>query len=95
MITADQTPVADTENYPHVAIIDGGIGGVALAVACLHRGIPLRFMNVITTLILVLRAIALPCRKRVKPSKAWVFSPSLKALSPLLISFIPPMEKWY
>jgi 2-polyprenyl-6-methoxyphenol hydroxylase-like FAD-dependent oxidoreductase len=33
-------PVADNENYPHVAIIGGGIGGVALAVACLHRGIP-------------------------------------------------------
>lgn len=33
-------PHADTENYPHVAIIGGGIGGVALAVACLHRGIP-------------------------------------------------------
>ena len=33
-------PVADPENYPHVAIIGGGIGGVALAVACLHRGIP-------------------------------------------------------
>ncbi|MGL1902499.1 MAG: FAD-dependent monooxygenase [Fibrobacterales bacterium] len=32
--------VPDTENYPHVAIIGGGIGGVALAVACLHRGIP-------------------------------------------------------
>ncbi len=30
----------DCENYPHVAIIGGGIGGVALAVACLHRGIP-------------------------------------------------------
>ncbi len=28
------------KNYPHVAIIGGGIGGVALAVACLHRGIP-------------------------------------------------------
>lgn len=28
------------EAYPHVAIIGGGIGGVALAVACLHRGIP-------------------------------------------------------
>ncbi len=26
--------------YPNVAIIGGGIGGVALAVACLHRGIP-------------------------------------------------------
>jgi 2-polyprenyl-6-methoxyphenol hydroxylase-like FAD-dependent oxidoreductase len=32
-------PVADN-NYPHIAIIGGGIGGVALAVACLHRGIP-------------------------------------------------------
>lgn len=30
----------DKENYPHVAIIGAGIGGVALAVACLHRGIP-------------------------------------------------------
>lgn len=36
-----------SENYlepdltkPHVAIIGAGIGGVALAVACLHRGIP-------------------------------------------------------
>lgn len=26
--------------YPHVAIVGGGIGGTALAVACLHRGIP-------------------------------------------------------
>ncbi|AWH87003.1 FAD-dependent monooxygenase [Flavobacterium album] len=33
-------PKADGENYPHVAIIGGGIGGVALAVACLQRGIP-------------------------------------------------------
>jgi 2-polyprenyl-6-methoxyphenol hydroxylase-like FAD-dependent oxidoreductase len=33
-------PGVDKENYPHVAIIGGGIGGVALAVACLHRGIP-------------------------------------------------------
>lgn len=33
-------PVVDKENYPHVAIIGGGIGGVAMAVACLHRGIP-------------------------------------------------------
>ncbi|GHA26370.1 FAD-dependent oxidoreductase [Oceanisphaera arctica] len=40
LIAADHPPVADTENYPNVAIIGGGIGGVALAVACLHRGIP-------------------------------------------------------
>ncbi|WP_018343854.1 FAD-dependent oxidoreductase [Cytophaga aurantiaca] len=32
-------PIADT-NYPSIAIIGGGIGGMALAVACLHRGIP-------------------------------------------------------
>ena len=37
---AAHPPEADTENYPKVAIIGGGIGGVALAVACLHRGIP-------------------------------------------------------
>ena len=30
----------DKKNYPHIAIIGGGIGGTALAVACLHRGIP-------------------------------------------------------
>jgi 2-polyprenyl-6-methoxyphenol hydroxylase-like FAD-dependent oxidoreductase len=40
LMAADFPPIADTENYPHVAIIGGGIGGVALAVACLHRGIP-------------------------------------------------------
>jgi len=40
LIRAASPPVADHENYPHVAIIGGGIGGVALAVACLHRGIP-------------------------------------------------------
>jgi 2-polyprenyl-6-methoxyphenol hydroxylase-like FAD-dependent oxidoreductase len=32
--------IADKECYPHLAIIGAGIGGVALAVACLHRGIP-------------------------------------------------------
>jgi 2-polyprenyl-6-methoxyphenol hydroxylase-like FAD-dependent oxidoreductase len=37
---ASSPPIADLENYPHVAIIGGGIGGIALAVACLHRGIP-------------------------------------------------------
>ncbi len=40
LIHSDTHPIADTKNYPHVAIIGGGIGGVALAVACLHRGIP-------------------------------------------------------
>jgi len=40
LVDSASSPIADTENYPHVAIIGGGIGGVALAVACLHRGIP-------------------------------------------------------
>lgn len=41
-VTADNSSdsSADCEHYPHVAIIGGGIGGVALAVACSHRGIP-------------------------------------------------------
>jgi 2-polyprenyl-6-methoxyphenol hydroxylase-like FAD-dependent oxidoreductase len=30
----------DSDTYPNIAIVGGGIGGVALAVACLHRGIP-------------------------------------------------------
>ena len=40
LISTASHPIPDKENYPHVAIIGGGIGGVALAVACLHRGIP-------------------------------------------------------
>jgi len=40
LVAAACTPAVDKENYPHVAIIGAGIGGVALAVACLHRGIP-------------------------------------------------------
>ena len=36
----DHPVIANTEHYPHIAIIGAGIGGVALAVACLHRGIP-------------------------------------------------------
>jgi 2-polyprenyl-6-methoxyphenol hydroxylase-like FAD-dependent oxidoreductase len=40
LVAAEIPPTADAENYPHIAIIGGGIGGVALAVACLHRGIP-------------------------------------------------------
>lgn len=39
LIKAANHPIADSENNPHVAIIGGGIGGVALAVACLHRRI--------------------------------------------------------
>ncbi|MCC9074389.1 FAD-dependent monooxygenase [Flavobacterium sp. F-65] len=40
LLHANNHPIADKENYPHVAIIGGGIGGVALAIACLHRQIP-------------------------------------------------------
>lgn len=37
---AEKYRVPDQKNFPHVAIIGAGIGGIALAVACLHRGIP-------------------------------------------------------
>ncbi|WP_347373111.1 FAD-dependent monooxygenase [Aequorivita sp. Q41] len=40
LIQAVNPPKAAVKNYPHLAIIGGGIGGAALAVACLHRGIP-------------------------------------------------------
>jgi 2-polyprenyl-6-methoxyphenol hydroxylase-like FAD-dependent oxidoreductase len=40
LVLSDHFSKSDNENYPHVAIIGAGIGGVALAVACLHRGIP-------------------------------------------------------
>ena len=40
LVHSDSFPIADKETYPHIAIIGGGIGGVALAVACLHRKIP-------------------------------------------------------
>ncbi|MBL7936131.1 MAG: FAD-dependent monooxygenase [Bacteroidia bacterium] len=40
LVYAETNPIADAKNYPHVAIIGAGIGGVALAIACLHRQIP-------------------------------------------------------
>jgi 2-polyprenyl-6-methoxyphenol hydroxylase-like FAD-dependent oxidoreductase len=40
LIPSENHPIPDAENYPHVAIIGAGIGGVALAVACMYRGIP-------------------------------------------------------
>ncbi|MDA9773531.1 FAD-dependent monooxygenase [Saprospiraceae bacterium] len=40
LLPAISHPIPDREHYPHVAIVGGGIGGVAMAVACLHRGIP-------------------------------------------------------
>ncbi len=33
-------PTPDTKNYPTIAIIGGGIGGIALAIACMQRAIP-------------------------------------------------------
>ncbi|MGB0895765.1 MAG: FAD-dependent oxidoreductase [Flavobacteriaceae bacterium] len=39
LTSSNEYPKPD-DMYPHVAIIGAGIGGVALAVACLHRGIP-------------------------------------------------------
>lgn len=40
LFASTNPPKIDYENYPKVAIIGGGIGGVALAIAFLHRGIP-------------------------------------------------------
>lgn len=40
LVSSEKPPIPDYENYPHIAIIGAGIGGVALAIACLHRGIP-------------------------------------------------------
>lgn len=40
LVHSKNQTVVDNENYPHISIIGAGIGGVALAVACLHRGIP-------------------------------------------------------
>lgn len=40
LLATTTDPVAGSERYPHIAIIGAGIGGVALAVACLHRNIP-------------------------------------------------------
>jgi len=40
LVHSNNPPIVDVINYPHVAIIGAGIGGVALALACMHRGIP-------------------------------------------------------
>ncbi|WP_432671931.1 FAD-dependent oxidoreductase [Flavobacterium sp. SM2513] len=40
IIASHFPPTPDNVNFPHVAIIGAGIGGIALAAACLHRGIP-------------------------------------------------------
>ena len=40
LVSTESFPIPEFEKFPNIAIIGGGIGGVALAVACLHRGIP-------------------------------------------------------
>lgn len=40
LTASEKQAVPNIEEFPHIAIIGGGIGGTALAVACLHRGIP-------------------------------------------------------
>lgn len=40
LVTSKHPIQPNPEKYPTLAIIGGGIGGVALAVACQHRGIP-------------------------------------------------------
>ncbi len=39
IISSENFPIPD-DNFPHIAIIGAGIGGIALAIGCLHRGIP-------------------------------------------------------
>lgn len=40
LILTNEPPLADENNLPHIAIVGAGIGGIALALACLHRQIP-------------------------------------------------------
>ncbi|MCG9792223.1 FAD-dependent oxidoreductase [Flavobacterium algicola] len=40
LLTSSAPTLIDVVNFPHISIIGGGIGGTALAVALLHRGIP-------------------------------------------------------
>lgn len=40
LLSVEEKVVVDNHRFPHIAIIGAGIAGVALAVACQHRGIP-------------------------------------------------------
>ena len=40
LVLSHKPHIISTQKFPTIAIIGGGIGGVALAVACLHRNIP-------------------------------------------------------
>ncbi len=80
---ADHPPVADTEHYPHVAIIGGGIGGVALAVACLHRGIPFTLYERDRDFSARSQGYGLTLQQACKAIEAWVLSRWIKAWSRL------------
>jgi hypothetical protein len=49
LVAVENQPEINTENYPHVDIIGGGIGGAALQ-WLVYRGIPFTFTNVMTAL---------------------------------------------
>ncbi|WP_413532918.1 FAD-dependent oxidoreductase [Empedobacter brevis] len=40
LMTTNELPLPNEKKYPHIAIVGAGIGGIALALACLHRQIP-------------------------------------------------------
>ncbi len=40
IVASSTSTKPDYKQFPHIAIIGLGIGGIALAVACMHRGIP-------------------------------------------------------
>jgi NADPH-dependent 2,4-dienoyl-CoA reductase/sulfur reductase-like enzyme len=73
LIIASSNPTANLENYPHVAIIGAGIGGVALAVACLHRGIPFTLYERDSSFDARAQGYDLLCNKQVTQLKDSVF----------------------
>lgn len=40
LTATEELPLPNENDYPHIAIVGAGIGGIALALACLHRQIP-------------------------------------------------------
>lgn len=73
LTSTNTEPLVDRENYPHVGIIGAGIGGLALAVACLHRGIPFTLYERDSSSMQELRATDLPCNKQVTQLRDSVF----------------------
>jgi hypothetical protein len=88
-IIAAMSPPFRIQKTIHMAIIGGGIG-VALAVACLHRGFRLPFTNAITASARS-QGYGLTLQQASKASKDWVFS--LEKEFPPDIWFILQMEK--